>query len=110
MDLRRMPAFTHDQFFDLELADGIVQRETAMLLETEDVRSRIHKLIFSAHDPFSAIGGLDLLKRRFELVPDAISGICSRSPLSNRELSEYTDIPIFDSVKRDLGTLASILV
>lgn len=97
-------------YWVVELADGILQRETAILLRSDEVRSRIHKLVFSARDAFSAIGGLSILKAEFGLVPDAISGICSSSPLGIRELSRYTDLPIFDSISRDLNHLASILV
>lgn len=81
-----------------------------MLLCSREVRSRIHKLIFSARDAFSAIGGLDILKREFGLVPDAISGICSGSPLGVRELRSYTDLPITNSIERNLEQLARILL
>ncbi len=97
-------------FWVVELADGILQRETAMLLESEDVRSRIHKLIFSAYDAFGAIGGLSILEERFGLTPDAVSGICSSSPLGIRELQTYTELPIFNSIQRDLNQLARILI
>ncbi len=97
-------------YWVVEIADGILQRETAMLLESEDLRRRVHRVIFSAHDAFGAIGGLRLLKERFDLVPDAISGVCSGSPLGIRELREYTDIPLFDSVNRDLKQIAGILL
>ncbi|HIJ66026.1 MAG TPA: hypothetical protein HPP77_08750 [Candidatus Hydrogenedentes bacterium] len=97
-------------FWVVEFADGILQRETAMLLETEEVRSRIHRLIFSAYDAFGAIGGLSILKERFGLFPDAISGICSSSPLGMRELKQYTELPIFNNVQRDLRQMADILI
>ena len=97
-------------YWVVEIADGILQLETALLLESEEVRTRIHKLVFSAHDAFGAIGGLDVLKSRFNLAPDAISGVCSSSPLGIRELQAYTDLPIFNSLQRDLSQIASILL
>jgi len=97
-------------YWVVEFADGLLQRETAMLLRAEDVRSRIHRLMFSAHDAFAAIGGLDVLADRFGLTPHAISGVCSSSPLGIRELQECTDLPIFNNVKRDLNQLASLLL
>ena len=93
-----------------EIADGILQRETAMLLHSPDLRSRIHKLIFSAHDAFGAIGGLKILKEEFDLEPNGISGVCSSSPLGIRELQAYTKIPIFNSRQRDLNQIAQILI
>lgn len=96
-------------FWVVELADGIIQRETAMLLNYPEVRSRIHKLIFCANDAFSAIGGLSILER-FGLEPDALSGICSNSPLHIRELSGFTGIPVFNSVETDMKLLAEVLL
>ena len=97
-------------FWVVEFADGILQRETEMLLKCDDVRSRIHKLIFTAHDAFGVIGGLRILKDRFDLSADAISGICSSSPLGIRELQNFTELPIFNNVQRDIKQLAPILV
>ena len=97
-------------FWVVEIADGILQRETAMLLKSDDVRSRIHKLIFSAKDAMGCVGGMRILKDEFGLVPDAISGLCTSSPLQIRELSGYTEIPVFNSMNRSLDKLSSILL
>jgi len=97
-------------FWVVEFADGILQRETAMLLLSEDVRSRINRLVFAAHDPCGAIAGLRILKERFKLSADAISGICSSSPLGIRELKDFTHLPIFNNVQRDLKQIASVLL
>jgi hypothetical protein len=99
-----------NNFWIVELADGILQRETALLLKSPDVRSRIHKLIFAAHDTFGAIGGLHILKQEFGLLPDAISGVCSSSPLVLRELAEFTDIPVFNNLDWDLNQLSELLI
>lgn len=98
-----------DNFWVVEFADGINQRETAMLLKHPDVRRRIHKLIFCAADAFGAIGGLEVLKRKFDLVPDAISGVCSSSPLHIKELREYTDTHVFNSLSVDTSELFELL-
>jgi hypothetical protein len=98
-----------DNYWVVEFADGINQRETAMLLNHPDVQSRIHKLIFCAADSFGAIGGLEILKAKFGLIPDAISGICSSSPLHIKEMREYTDIPIFNSINIDSTGLFNLL-
>lgn len=97
-------------FWVVEFADGIIQRETAMLLSSPQVVSRIHKLIFCAYDAFGAIGGLRSLKERFNLAPHALSGVCSSSPLLVRELSAFTDIPVFNSAEADVSQLAGILL
>ena len=95
-------------FWVVEFADGIVQRETNMLLNSPRVRSRIHKLIFCANDAFGAIGGLNMLQS-MGLKPDALSGVCTSSPLHVRELSLFTKIPIFNSIEVDADSLVNIL-
>jgi len=95
-------------FWVVELADGIIQRETRLLLESEVLRSRIYRFIFCASDAFGAIGGLNLLES-FDLRPDALSGICSSSPLHVRELNEFTKIPVFNSVEPNKNKLTKIL-
>ncbi len=97
-------------YWVVELADGVMQRETAILLGSAAVKARIHRLIFCANDAFGAIGGLRVLRERYDLVPDALSGVCSSSPLHIRELSAFTDIPVFNSASPDLNELAQILV
>jgi hypothetical protein len=98
-----------DNYWVVEFADGINQRETAMLLNHPDIKNRIHKLIFCAADSFGAIGGLEILKKKFGLAPDAISGICSSSPLHIKEMREYTDIPVFNSLNIDSDQVYKIL-
>jgi hypothetical protein len=100
-----------NNYWVVEFADGIIQRETAMLLASPEVTGRIHKLIFCAGDAFGAIGGLRILKERFGLTPDALSGICSSSPLHVRELAEFTGIPVFNSLDvrpAELGALLEV--
>jgi hypothetical protein len=93
----------------IEFADGIFQRETAMLLKTDKVRNRISKLIFCAPDSTAVYGGLQLLKDEFDLVPDAISGLCSSSPLAMREIESFTDLPIIQSMEKDFKKIFDII-
>ncbi|MBC8195359.1 MAG: hypothetical protein ISR43_02555 [Acidimicrobiia bacterium] len=97
-------------YWVVELADGVLQRETSLLLSHPDVRERIHRLIFCASDTFGALGGLTVLRDDYQLTPAAISGLVSGSPLGIRELAERTDIPVFDSAEPDLKALAHLLL
>ncbi len=97
-------------YWVVEFADGIIQRETALLLQHPEVRRRIHRLIFCARDAFGAIGGIRVLKEKFDLVPDAISGICSSSPLHLQEVAAFTEIPAFNSFQPDVSSLLQILI
>ncbi len=98
-----------NNYWVVEIADGIMQRETSMLLRSEVVRERIHKLVFCAYDAMGAIGGIRMLKDEYGLVPDAVSGVCSSSPLGIREVSKYTDIPIFNSRNRNLDLISKLI-
>ena len=97
-------------YWVVEFADGINQRETSMLLSSREVTSRIHKLVFCGNDAFGTVGGLGILKQKYGLIPDAISGVCSSSPLHIRELAEFTNIPVFNSAEPDLNQLVAILL
>ena len=97
-------------YWVVEIADGVLQRETAMLLSSPVVQERIHRLVFCATDAFGAIGGLHVLEDRYGLHPDAISGIVASSPLGIRELGGYTKIPAFDAAEPDLRTLSEVLL
>jgi hypothetical protein len=96
-------------YWVVEFADGILQRETAMLLRSESVRSRVHRVIFSACDALGAIGGLALLEERFGIRPHAVSGVCSSSPLGIRELQGFSDLPIVDNMRRNAEQITSIV-
>lgn len=97
-------------FWVVEFADGILQREAALLLASEDVKSRIHRLIFCAGDALGAVGGLKVLKEKYGLTPDAISGICSSSPLAKQELADYTGIQVFNNLERNLNQISEVLL
>ncbi len=93
----------------LEFADGIFQRETAMLLQNPAVQARVHKLIYCAADASGVAGGLQMLKESFGLIPHAISGLCSSSPLAMREISSFTNLPILKSMQRDYKAIFDII-
>ncbi len=97
-------------YWIVELADGILQPETAELLGAREVQERIHRLVFCGRDAFGCLGGIGILEERFGLTPDAISGIVSGSPLLVREFAEYSDIPVFDSVDVDLQLISRLLL
>jgi len=93
----------------IEIADGIFQRETAMLLKMPEVRERIHKLIFCAPDSSAVYGGLQVLREEFNLIPDAISGLCSSSPLAMREIESFCELPILKSMEKEYRSIVKII-
>ena len=94
----KFDSYNNDKYWVVEFADGILQRETKLLLENEAIKSRVYKLIFNAHDTFSAIGGINILKKDFGYEVDALSGVISGSPLLIEELRQYSDVPVFNNM------------
>lgn len=88
-------------YWVVELADGIVQRETAMLLSSREFKERIHKIVFCAGDALGAVGGKRLLKDKFGIRADMLSGVCTATPLHIREIKSFTDTPVLISAKPD---------
>jgi hypothetical protein len=97
-------------YWVVELADGIVQRETAMLLSSKEFTDRIHRIVFCAGDALGAVGGKRLLKDKFGIKIDMLSGVCTATPLHIREIQSFTDIPIFVSAQPSLSQVKERLV
>lgn len=76
----------------LEVADGIFQRETRMLLENEQFRSSIDHVIFAANDSLSAECGVRTLKT-YGLPLRGVAGVITQSPLAMREAEDVTGVP-----------------
>jgi hypothetical protein len=97
-------------YWVVELADGIVQRETAMLLSSPEFKDRIHKIVFCAGDALGAIGGKRLLKDKYGIQADMISGVCTATPLHIREIRSFTKLPILVSAKPEASQVARELL
>ena len=70
----------------------------------DDIKTTDLIRLESLHDDMKKIND------KYNLRPDAISGVCSSSPLHIRELSAFTDIPVFNSVDPDKQKLANLLL
>jgi hypothetical protein len=81
------------EYVVMEIADGLLQRETAMLLEDARFRSTIHATLFSAGDSLGVLSGLQLLEQ-WEIRPFAVSGLFTASDLLIREVADRIDMPI----------------
>lgn len=82
------------EFIVMEIADGLMQRETRFLLQDADFMRTIHKVIFSCGDSLSAFHGVDLLKN-WGIDVAAISGRFTMSPLLVDEVRQNLDIAVF---------------
>ena len=79
----------------LEIADGVYQRETASLLESQTFARTVHGIVLAACDSMGASAGAHWLTR--QPVPVlAISGIISAAPLQAREASDAIGLHVFN--------------
>jgi hypothetical protein len=76
----------------IEIADGILQRETKLLLEHPGFRATVDHLFFAANDSLSALTGL-MFALENDLPLDAIAGRITMSPLASREAEQATGLP-----------------
>ena len=79
----------------LEIADGVLQTETAALLKSALFATAVDGVLFASGDAMGALAGENWLRRnRLPLI--ALSGIVSSSPLQRREAAKSTGLPVLD--------------
>jgi hypothetical protein len=76
----------------LEVADGIFQRETAILLRSAELRAIVDHVFFAANDSLSAESGARHLREN-GLPIRAVSGLVTMSPLMMQEVEAATGLP-----------------
>jgi hypothetical protein len=79
----------------LEIADGVLQVETAALLKSPLFSASVDGVIFASGDAMGALAGENWLRRnRLPLI--ALSGVVSSSPLQRQEAAKSTGLPVLD--------------
>lgn len=81
------------EYIVMEIADGLLQRETAMLLDDPGFKSTVHATLFSAGDSLGVLSGLQILKG-WGLQPFAVSGLFTASELLIREVKDRIEVPV----------------
>ena len=77
----------------VEIADGILQRETAMLLGEDRFMQTVHDVVLSCGDSLSVFSALRLMER-YGIKPFAVSGLFTASELLIAEVADLIPIPI----------------
>lgn len=77
----------------VEIADGLLQSETAALLASPTFRQAIDGVLFAAGDALGAVGGIERLTALGHRVV-GLSGLISISPLASREAAEALGAPV----------------
>lgn len=97
----------NNDYIVIEIADGILQRETEMLLHHKPFTDTIDHVVFSAVDSLSALYGIERLSD-LGLRPFAVCGLFTASPLLHREVESRTQVPVLNLkqlVETDLVSL-----
>ncbi len=77
----------------VELADGLLQRETAALISSEAFRGAVDAMLFAAADAMGALSGREwLISKGVKLI--GVSGLVTASPLSSREAAAAIGEPL----------------
>ena len=77
----------------VEVADGLVQSETAALLGADWLRRAIDGVVFCAQDAMGARAGVEWLRERGHDVI-AVSGLLTAAPLAMRETADLVQPPV----------------
>jgi hypothetical protein len=96
------------EYIVIEIADGIYQRETKMLLTNRRFMSAVDEVVFSGGDSLSAVHGVEKLQQ-WGIEPIALSGLFTISPLLVKEVKENCDTPVFNIQQLSEGALLPLL-
>ncbi len=77
----------------LEIADGLLQQETAALLRSPCFSDNVDGVVFAANDAMGAAAGVHWL-RRHDINVLAVSGTFTASPLAVREAEQGVELPV----------------
>ncbi|MEM6262960.1 MAG: hypothetical protein AAGI38_10665 [Bacteroidota bacterium] len=81
------------EYIVVEIADGIMQRETKALLTHPGFMGSIHQVIFSCGDSLAASGGMSTLSA-YNITPLALAGLFTASPLMIQEVKDFCALPV----------------
>lgn len=86
-------AEVNPDYIVMEIADGILQRETALLLNNSRFMESVYQVIFSCGDSLGVPTGLDMLLQ-MGIQPFAISGLFTSSELLIQEVERICSTPV----------------
>ncbi len=96
------------EYIVIEIADGIYQRETKMLLTNPRFMAVVDEVVFSGGDSLSAVQGVEKL-HQWGIDPIALSGLFTASPLLIKEVKENCEIPVFNIQQLSEGALIPLM-
>ena len=101
---------TNPDIIVMEVADGILQRETAMLLTDSLIKGMVKGIVLAAESAPAALYAVQNLENiGYNVI--AVSGMMTSSPLSVKEFEEHCEVPVCssaDSCKQLTDIIASL--
>lgn len=94
------------EYVVMEIADGLYQRETRMLLTNPEFISTVEGVMFSAGDSLAAIQGIEVLNH-WDIYPNCIGGLFTTSPLLIQEVRNNTLVPVYNIHELAYGNIAT---
>lgn len=107
--LRSHAAAAGVQHIVVEIADGLLQRETAALLSHRAFVEEIDAWVLAASDPLGVVGALPMM-RRAGIEPVVVSGLLTCSPLAMREAEAATGVRCMTAEALMMGALNGSLI
>ena len=83
------------EYIVIEIADGLLQRETEMLIDNKAFMSTIDHVLFSSGDSLSALQGAATLRSK-GIEPFAVSGMINTCPLLVDEVNCKLKLPLLN--------------
>jgi hypothetical protein len=102
-------AATSPDVIVVEVADGLFQRETALLVKDPLFKQQVDKVVFAAGEALGATAGQNLLAAH-GMAPVAISGMLTASPLAMSEAAAALDVPVLDKEELASARVADLLL
>ena len=90
----------------IEISDGLLQPETAALLQTPAFTTTVDVWVLATSDPLGAVGAVSML-RGWQIEPLVISGIISMSTLGIREVQTATGIQCLTAKQLQNGDIVA---
>ncbi|MDG6999161.1 MAG: hypothetical protein JRN15_08615 [Nitrososphaerota archaeon] len=91
----------------MEIADGIVQRETTMILEDPSFRRMVSKIVLAAESSLSGLYAVDVIEKMgYEVA--CVSGKMTSSPLYVKEFQSRSGVQVISSAEQT-GALARVI-
>ena len=92
----------------MEIADGVLQRETKIILKDKEIQSITKGVILAADSAPSALFSSEQLRKHgYSII--AVSGAITSSPLSSKEFKKNSDIKLVSSVDSGIYLSNSVL-